>query len=99
MRADISGGRKSFLIVSQQNGKWVREGPPVMMVEQRYAITNLLYETSLSSQTDHKNIAKLKHTDGTYGAVVDAIGNVLQIPVKKSTFQLDEEFARSLSYE
>ena len=70
-----------------------------MMVEEQYALTYLPLERELSSQTDHKQIAKLKHTEGTYGAVINAIGNVLQIPVKQPTFQSDEAFARSLSYE
>ena len=62
----------------QKNGKWVREGPPVMMVEKQNAVTYLPHETRISADTDHRGISKLRHTDGgTYGPIKRAIGNVL----------------------
>ena len=57
-----------------------------MMVEKQNALTYSLLETKLSSQTDHKQISKLDHTEsGTYGAIISAIGNALHVPVKVPT--------------
>lgn len=66
----------------EKNGKWVREGEPVMMVEPENALANLDNEQIKSAQADHKHLAKLEHKD-IYDVVLTAISSCLRLPARQ----------------
>lgn len=70
--------------IETSNGVWKREGAPVMMVERTNALLFWSNEDKVSSQTDHKNIAKLERTEGgTYTYVLTAITAALRLPTRQ----------------
>lgn len=65
---------------------WDRAGEKVMMVKEQDACLYWEYgnETRVSSQTDHKGVAKLEHSEsGPYENVITAITSVLNLPEKR----------------
>lgn len=71
-------------------GEWKREGPMMMMVDQERACLYFDNEDTVSSQTDHKGIAKLTNSENTpYGAVCRFIIAAMEVSLdrQRSGFQ------------
>lgn len=72
--------------VATSSGEWKREGEPVMMVKQVSACLYWPNETRVSSQTNHKTVAKLERgANGPYEDVKREIASALEAPQRQKS--------------
>ncbi|KAI9654773.1 MAG: hypothetical protein M1821_005767 [Bathelium mastoideum] len=65
-----------------RNGKWERDGPKVLMVAERSAVTYFPQETRIPVFSNHKEIAKIKRGEGSiYYTLQGAIKSAIQPPL------------------